>query len=406
MHILSDEFSRQASMESELQIPTALFSVPTKEQPALFKSQLGFMNLFAIPLFQGVADILPTLKYTVDELETNKKLFEAGVAGLETKKPGLDGAVSPRSTSFEEERKAKAEDETDVGQSMESGKVLAPAAVIVENRNDRDKPLPTPAISPLSSPVATKAPHHQHIATLSSAATAVEYREVNGITTSFDAVADFAASDPFNTKAGAEGEATGRQHHSPSAGGASVSASTSTKQQRHSETTEGSSSLPYSVGDWTSQATGSVTTGKMPLSPSTQATSDISRDSLERLRPSSVPVTTTSSAAGTGPPSLPPLHHHHLQQQQHHHHHHHQQQLLQPFGVAGADDRPASMVKLHPEAKVESHLTADDDTNGSLPSQDAKLVKKKSSRFLMGHFSFFRRHKGQSPPLPAADMAG
>ncbi|RSL87496.1 hypothetical protein CEP52_015502 [Fusarium oligoseptatum] len=75
-YILSEEFSRQASMEGELGIPSSLMSPPKQDMTSLAKSQLGFMNLFATPLFQGVADIMPTMDYTVEELEMNKSLFE------------------------------------------------------------------------------------------------------------------------------------------------------------------------------------------------------------------------------------------------------------------------------------------------------------------------------------------
>lgn len=68
MHILSEEFSRQASMEGELQIQSSLMAPPKQDIASLAKSQLGFMNLFAIPLFQGVADIMPAMRHTVEKL--------------------------------------------------------------------------------------------------------------------------------------------------------------------------------------------------------------------------------------------------------------------------------------------------------------------------------------------------
>src|SRR5690606_4212000 len=95
---------------------------------------------------------------------------------------------------------------------------------------------------------------------------AVSHRDANGVASTFDPVADFAASDPFNMRYRLDSYDHGT--------------SLSIGKQRCSETTDGSNSAPYS-GDWTSQAT-SATTGKMPLSPSTQGTSIGSRDSLER----------------------------------------------------------------------------------------------------------------------------
>lgn len=371
MHILADEFSRQAAMESELNIKTSLMGRPSKEQHALFQSQLNFMNLFAIPLFKRVADILPAMKYCVDELEVNKKLFEDGIAESqspsETRQPADEGGISPKSSRPDRVALNRERQDAEHGESgmqedldIEPGKVLAPAAVIVENRGDRDEQPFTPAISPLSSPAATKTAHNRTAAL--SHQPNVEYRrEVNGIVTSFDAVADFAASDPFHVN----DTGSSRHHHHHHHG--------SSSKQRCSETTEGTgSSLPYTAsGDWQSQAT-SATTGRMPLSPSTQATSNVSRDSIDRpRRPSSVPAPANRAKA-----------------------------------IGLGVDR-GSMIKLHAETRIESHPGGDSDGSLAVPGHEGRLVKKKSaSRFLIPHFSFFKRHKGNPPPVPAADMAG
>ncbi|EMR66692.1 putative high affinity camp protein [Eutypa lata UCREL1] len=105
MYILCDEFSRQANMESEIGIPSSLISPPKKDFLLLGKSQLNFMNMFAFPLFQGVADVLPTMQYTVDELEVNKVLFERQVEAIpgmdeERRKQLAEGTLSPRSMSL------------------------------------------------------------------------------------------------------------------------------------------------------------------------------------------------------------------------------------------------------------------------------------------------------------------
>ena len=102
MYILCDEFSRQASMENEIGIQSSLVSQPKKEFMALVKAQLGFMNMFAIPLFQGVADVLPTMQYAVDELETNKAIFEKQVKEI----PGMD---EERRKRLAEEKEREAE---------------------------------------------------------------------------------------------------------------------------------------------------------------------------------------------------------------------------------------------------------------------------------------------------------
>lgn len=50
------------------------------ERASQFRSQLNFMNMFAIPLFQGVAEVLPATKYCVAELMVNSDLFQQKIA--------------------------------------------------------------------------------------------------------------------------------------------------------------------------------------------------------------------------------------------------------------------------------------------------------------------------------------
>lgn len=121
--ILTDEFSRQASMETDLGIPTALFAPPVRETIELGQSQIGFINIFAFPLFQGVADIMPAMGFCVDELVKNKSCWEDRVAaeqmrmragakrhgerkdsddkgGSRARAKEMDGAYSPRQLSL------------------------------------------------------------------------------------------------------------------------------------------------------------------------------------------------------------------------------------------------------------------------------------------------------------------
>jgi len=308
MHILSDEFARQASMEDELEIASSLMAKPKKDMLSLGKAQLGFMDLFAIPLFKGVAEIMPTMGYTVDELSTNRGLFvqtiedEQVKAAAESPEHGLrgGGSFSPR--------------------TVEKGPGSGNGSKGVGSQD-----LSPPATNPTGKP--------SHIP-----ATGDEYKEVNGIAAPFDAVADFAASDPFNVS-------EARQFAS--------------NKQRCSEATDGSASAPGG-GDWASQAT-SATTGRMPLSPSTQGTSIVSRDSMER--PTSVPVTNI-----TAPDS------------------------------SKSQSTPRFESQSPPQAQLEPRPPEDESSpssNGKSP--DAKPIKKKSSRFL----NIFRRNKGSSPPMPA-----
>jgi len=65
-------------MEKELNIPTQLFGGPPERDNIIKmgESQIGFMNIFARPLFEGVTDILPAMRFSVNELINNKATWE------------------------------------------------------------------------------------------------------------------------------------------------------------------------------------------------------------------------------------------------------------------------------------------------------------------------------------------
>lgn len=339
MHILSEEFSRQASMENELEIKSSLMAPPKKDVVSLSNAQLGFMNLFAIPLFQGVADIMPAMKYTVDELEINKGLFERMVQEEKAKqqvneetKLHREGTLSPKTTSLKDSSEdvvtrqptLQSEESQVSGDAAETtGKT--PSALIDVQRRDEQEISPPP-IEAMGKPG-------------SSPSSATDLAELSGTVSSFTAVRELADSDPFNCR-------DGDNKTSPPG------------RQRCSETTDGSTSGAV-AGDWASQAT-SAATGKMPISPSTQGTSIVSRESIER--PSSVPGLSVS------PPST--------------------------------STSPATVKK---DGARDGGSTA---STGSLGHSDGKSLKKKPSRFRIKDFSFFRRHKESSSPYPAADMTG
>ncbi|GKT87907.1 high affinity cAMP phosphodiesterase [Colletotrichum tofieldiae] len=208
--------------------------------------------------------------------------------------------------------------------------VATPPSLVDESQQKNQEPVPELASSANTSSHASDTPE--------------DLNEVNGIVTSFDSVADFAASDPFHCRDRASSSPDNHHGHNG--------------KQRCSETTDGSTTGPY-TGDWASQAT-SATTGKMPLSPSTQGTSIVSRESTEQL------------------PGVPTI------------------------------SEPKPFVEAKPEPAFLDH-----EANGSHMSQGAfgkaeggKVVKKKSSRFRMNAFQFFRRNRASSPSMSAADTAG
>lgn len=95
-------------MEKNVGIPTTLFGGPPElgNIVKLANSQIGFMNIFARPLFEAVADILPAMEFAVAEIKENQDLWRAKVEqerakeALQIPQKNLSGAhLSPRSGS-------------------------------------------------------------------------------------------------------------------------------------------------------------------------------------------------------------------------------------------------------------------------------------------------------------------
>jgi hypothetical protein len=68
-------------MEQELEMPSCLFGGPPVRDDIikLGESQIGFMNIFAMPLFEAVTDILPAMRFAVDEILANKAVWESKI---------------------------------------------------------------------------------------------------------------------------------------------------------------------------------------------------------------------------------------------------------------------------------------------------------------------------------------
>ncbi|KAF4468186.1 hypothetical protein FALBO_4918 [Fusarium albosuccineum] len=344
-YILSEEFSRQASMEGELGIPSSLMSPPKQDMTSLAKGQLGFMNLFATPLFQGVADIMPAMRYTVEELEMNKSLFELKLQQEKEKQPLDDpvrrrllkeGTFSPRTMSFAVPQE-------------EDRRVATPLVEAADRKSDStpvgngELPMPRPEGEDLS-----PAESQRTMGPPGVTGTFGEFKEINGSSSTFDAVRELANSDPFQTRNRGDSYPDGKSM--PSA------------KQRSSETTEGSVSGACS-GDWASQAT-SATTGKMPMSPSTRGTSIVSGDSTEHA---------------TGIPTI---------------------------NVDSASLKESSGTIYHDNSMMDDETRSNaSTTGGSIGKAEGKSLRKKTSRFRMKDFPFFRRHKSSNSPT-AADTTG
>ncbi|GAB1204115.1 hypothetical protein APSETT445_002764 [Aspergillus pseudonomiae] len=88
--ILQEEFANQGEMEKEVGMETALFGGPP-ELGNVYKlaiGQIGFMSIFALPLFEGVADILPDMRFTVEHIRNNQSRWHH-LADLEKRKQAL-----------------------------------------------------------------------------------------------------------------------------------------------------------------------------------------------------------------------------------------------------------------------------------------------------------------------------
>ena len=353
--ILSDEFARQASMELELDIPTSLMSVPKKDTISLANSQTKFMNVFAIPLFQTAADLFPAMQYCVDELHVNKRLFDRLlVEAPERPSPCL---TSQRDNDSEFSSKT-------------IGLVAAtePVRDVSHASTGASRTLPE-VVEPQRTPNSVVTQQREALPrSCQNSRRPADGRAVNGIVTNFSSPTDFCSGESYNPNNYQP------QGHS---------------RQRCSETTEGSSAR-Y-TGDWASQAT-SATTGKMPLSPSTQGTSIVSKDSFERLNSIQATSTTAPNSAVSVPESArsePDF-------------------KLDSYPATDEED-PAWRNAQFQGAKNNNHANSNMTSSGTLEPEPAacRQLKKKPSRFRLnvnGLQSLFRKHKNSSsPPMQAAD---
>lgn len=106
--LLQKEFAHQGEMEQAVGMETALYGGPPEVGNVLklAHGQIGFMTIFAQPLFANVADVIPAMRFAVDEISTNKDVWSTR-AEHENKMQllrrtagfGETGAVSPRTQS-------------------------------------------------------------------------------------------------------------------------------------------------------------------------------------------------------------------------------------------------------------------------------------------------------------------
>ncbi|KAI4260409.1 MAG: hypothetical protein LQ352_000271 [Teloschistes flavicans] len=105
--ILQLEFANQGAMENDLGMSTTLFGGPPElgNLTKLANSQNGFMNIFARPLFEAVSDILPSMRFAIDEMRANQDIWKRKVEEQRPKEQqqknslSSETLLSPRSGS-------------------------------------------------------------------------------------------------------------------------------------------------------------------------------------------------------------------------------------------------------------------------------------------------------------------
>jgi 3',5'-cyclic-nucleotide phosphodiesterase len=96
-------------MEIELGIPTQLFGGPPVRDNVvkMGESQIGFINVFARPLFENVAKLLPGMQFAVDTIIENERVWQVKIReekevqerGIVRNETTTSGMLSPRSGS-------------------------------------------------------------------------------------------------------------------------------------------------------------------------------------------------------------------------------------------------------------------------------------------------------------------
>lgn len=107
-HLLQKEFANQGEMEQAVGMETTLFGGPPElgNMLKLANGQIGFMTIFAHPLFANVADIIPAMSFAAEEILTNKGVWFTRAEKEKMRQVikkgtgvGDGGSVSPRSLS-------------------------------------------------------------------------------------------------------------------------------------------------------------------------------------------------------------------------------------------------------------------------------------------------------------------
>jgi hypothetical protein len=85
-------------MEKELNLPTCLFGGPPDREDLvkLAESQIGFMSIFAGPLFEGIAAILPAMGFASAEIESNRTVWEDKIHAEKLRRGSIMASPAPQ----------------------------------------------------------------------------------------------------------------------------------------------------------------------------------------------------------------------------------------------------------------------------------------------------------------------
>ena len=129
-------------MEKELNIPTTLFGGPPVRDNMIKmgESQIGFMNIFAIPLFESITHILPAMQFSVDELLRNKGVWEKRIeqgkqsAARSLSLTQIDGTPPSPTTRVGSEYFQTSPSEPEIKVAHDSAQSSAPQKVVLHSR--------------------------------------------------------------------------------------------------------------------------------------------------------------------------------------------------------------------------------------------------------------------------------
>ncbi|KAK6902664.1 hypothetical protein I203_107922 [Kwoniella mangroviensis CBS 8507] len=72
--VLLEEWAKQASLESDLELPVSV--VASADAALQAKGQIGFIDLFTLPLFEAVSEALPELQVYADSCADNRDIWQ------------------------------------------------------------------------------------------------------------------------------------------------------------------------------------------------------------------------------------------------------------------------------------------------------------------------------------------